>query len=59
MFRPGTCGPSTRDDLRIVRKGLCELRPQVDASLRKLGVLEKVQVAASYDEAVTVAAENG
>jgi hypothetical protein len=42
-----------------VRKGLCELRPQVDASLRKLGVLEKVQVAASYDEAVTVAAENG
>ena len=40
----------------------CELRPQADTSLRKLGLLEKVQIAASYDEAVTLAAvasENG
>jgi SulP family sulfate permease len=34
----------------------CELQPAVHAALRKLGVLDQVDLAASYDEAVTIAA---
>lgn len=34
----------------------CELRPAVHASLRKLGVLDQVELAESYEDAITVAA---
>jgi anti-anti-sigma regulatory factor len=33
-----------------------ELRPNVHAALRKLGVLDRVEIAETYDEAITLAA---